>query len=193
MAKATLIKEKHLIGAGLQFQRFSPLSSWQEAWQHAGRHGAGEQPWEFNIPDAQAAGLVWVFETQKFSGTFPPTRPHLLICHIVPLLNDKVFIYIYKPNGEILIQITTVTESRSPYAGIICTHGHVQLLCGCWESNSGPYAFRKSTWLTEPSPQLPSIHFVVREMGVVLEGIYFYLFSIKGNVAHWLFQVSPDG
>jgi hypothetical protein len=27
-----------LIGSGLQFQRFSPLSSWWEAWQHAGRH-----------------------------------------------------------------------------------------------------------------------------------------------------------
>jgi hypothetical protein len=34
-------KGQHLIGAGLQFQRFCPLSSWQEAWQHAGRHGAG--------------------------------------------------------------------------------------------------------------------------------------------------------
>jgi hypothetical protein len=36
-------KGKHLIGAGLQFQRFSPLSSWQEAWQDAGRHGAEEE------------------------------------------------------------------------------------------------------------------------------------------------------
>jgi hypothetical protein len=27
---------------GLQFQRFSPLSLWQEAWQSSGRHGAGE-------------------------------------------------------------------------------------------------------------------------------------------------------
>jgi hypothetical protein len=27
---------------GLQYQKFSPLSSWQEAWQHPGRHGAGE-------------------------------------------------------------------------------------------------------------------------------------------------------
>jgi hypothetical protein len=35
-------KGQHLIGAGLQVQRFSPLSSWQEAWQHPGRHGAGE-------------------------------------------------------------------------------------------------------------------------------------------------------
>jgi hypothetical protein len=26
----------------LTVQRFSPLSSWQEAWQYAGRHGAGE-------------------------------------------------------------------------------------------------------------------------------------------------------
>ena len=35
-------KGKHLIGAGLQFQRFSPLSSRQKARQHPGRHGAGE-------------------------------------------------------------------------------------------------------------------------------------------------------
>lgn len=33
---------KYLIGAGLQVQRFSPLSSWWEAWQHAGRCGAEE-------------------------------------------------------------------------------------------------------------------------------------------------------
>jgi hypothetical protein len=33
---------KILTGAGLQFQRLRPLSSWQEAWQRAGRHGAGE-------------------------------------------------------------------------------------------------------------------------------------------------------
>jgi hypothetical protein len=32
-------KGKHLIGAGLQFQRFGPLSSWWEAWQHSHRHG----------------------------------------------------------------------------------------------------------------------------------------------------------
>ena len=30
---------KHYIGAGSQFQRFSPLSL-QEAWQCTGRHGA---------------------------------------------------------------------------------------------------------------------------------------------------------
>ena len=34
-------KCKHLIGAGLEFQRFSPLSAWLEAWKCAGRHGAG--------------------------------------------------------------------------------------------------------------------------------------------------------
>jgi hypothetical protein len=34
-------KGQFLIGADLQVQRFSPLSSWQEAWQHPGRHGAG--------------------------------------------------------------------------------------------------------------------------------------------------------
>ena len=35
-------KGKHLIGAGLQIQRFSPLSSWQEAWQCPDRHSALE-------------------------------------------------------------------------------------------------------------------------------------------------------
>jgi hypothetical protein len=32
--------KEHLIGSSLQFQRLSPLSSRQEAWQHPGRHGA---------------------------------------------------------------------------------------------------------------------------------------------------------
>jgi hypothetical protein len=35
-------KGHHLIGVCLQFQRFSPLSSWWEAWQLAGGQGAGE-------------------------------------------------------------------------------------------------------------------------------------------------------
>jgi hypothetical protein len=38
----TSYKGQHLIEAGLQVQRFSPLSSRQEgAWQHPGRHGVG--------------------------------------------------------------------------------------------------------------------------------------------------------
>jgi hypothetical protein len=36
------ITRKHLIGGDLQFQRFSPLSSWWGAWKNAGRHGAGK-------------------------------------------------------------------------------------------------------------------------------------------------------
>ena len=36
-------KGQHLIGAGLLFLRFSSLLSWWEIWQHAGRHGAGEE------------------------------------------------------------------------------------------------------------------------------------------------------
>jgi hypothetical protein len=39
MTRGDFYKEKLLTGAGLQFQRFSPLSSRWEAWQHAGRHG----------------------------------------------------------------------------------------------------------------------------------------------------------
>jgi hypothetical protein len=34
-------KGQNLTEAGLHVQRFSPLSSWQEAWKGPGRHGAG--------------------------------------------------------------------------------------------------------------------------------------------------------
>jgi len=43
MTQGNSYKGKHLIGTGLQVQRFSPLSSWLEALQHPGRPGAGEE------------------------------------------------------------------------------------------------------------------------------------------------------
>ena len=36
------LNKGHLIGAGLQIQRFSPLLSWLDTWQFMGRPGAGE-------------------------------------------------------------------------------------------------------------------------------------------------------
>jgi hypothetical protein len=33
---------QHLIKANIKFQKFSPLSSRQEAWQCLGKHGSGE-------------------------------------------------------------------------------------------------------------------------------------------------------
>ena len=53
MITATLIKS--LIGAGLQFQRVSSLSSCWEAWPHAGSHGAGEGA-ESSTSRSQGAG-----------------------------------------------------------------------------------------------------------------------------------------
>jgi hypothetical protein len=41
LIKETLMKATLIIGAGLQLQRFSPLSSWRETWQCAGRRGGG--------------------------------------------------------------------------------------------------------------------------------------------------------
>jgi hypothetical protein len=40
MIKASLIKKQHLIGAGLQVQRFSPLSS---RWKHGSIQGGMAQ------------------------------------------------------------------------------------------------------------------------------------------------------
>jgi hypothetical protein len=34
--------EGRLIGGGLYFERFSPLPSWQGAWQHAGKYDDGD-------------------------------------------------------------------------------------------------------------------------------------------------------
>ena len=68
---------KHLIGAGLQFQRFSPLPLWQGAWQHTGRHGAGE------IAESSTSRFIGrgKRETSKPtpSDTPPLVRPYLLI------------------------------------------------------------------------------------------------------------------
>lgn len=36
---STSYKGKHLIEAGLQLLGFTPLSSWWEVWQHAGKLG----------------------------------------------------------------------------------------------------------------------------------------------------------
>jgi hypothetical protein len=40
--RSSIYKGQCLIGAGLQSERFSPVSSWPEAWEHPGRHDAGE-------------------------------------------------------------------------------------------------------------------------------------------------------
>jgi hypothetical protein len=42
MTKATYIKVDISPGLAYIFKSSSSLSSWWEAWQHAGRHGAGE-------------------------------------------------------------------------------------------------------------------------------------------------------
>jgi hypothetical protein len=86
-------KGKHFIGAGLQFHRLSPLSSWWVAWQHAGRYGAGEGADSFSSVSKsnrkrETLGLVWAFETSKAHLKYhisfnkaTPTGPYLLTPH----------------------------------------------------------------------------------------------------------------
>ena len=59
-------KGEHLIGAGLWGQ--SPLLSWQEAWQHAGRHGAGE------VAESSMASSAG---SRRKTETLSPMRPHI--------------------------------------------------------------------------------------------------------------------
>ena len=79
-------KGEHLTGVGLQFYRFSPLSSWWEVWQLSGRRGARgvnsfyiliqRQPGEDLLPQ----GAKWrIFSTQSRAWvqeeTSKPTPP----------------------------------------------------------------------------------------------------------------------
>jgi hypothetical protein len=71
---------KHLIGACLQFQRFSLLSLCQRAWQHSGRHVI----WEL---------YIWIQRQQKerhykVHSTLRTTRINLLI---VPFPMNQAF------------------------------------------------------------------------------------------------------
>jgi hypothetical protein len=79
-------KGKHVIGPGLQFQSFSPLSSRQEAWQHPGRYNDGDEA-ESSTSGSEGSQEKTVFRqlgrgsqcAHPCSDTLPSTRPHLLI------------------------------------------------------------------------------------------------------------------
>jgi hypothetical protein len=75
VTKATLIIDK-----------FSPLSSWQEAWQHPGIDctggpesftscSKGKQEKTYCLPGSKEEGL----NAHPYSDTLSPTRPHFLI------------------------------------------------------------------------------------------------------------------
>jgi hypothetical protein len=59
-------KGKNLIRAGLQFQRFSSLSSWWEAWWHAGTHGAGEVAESSTSGSADSRKKEWHWAWLKY-------------------------------------------------------------------------------------------------------------------------------
>ena len=69
MTKASLIKKQHLIGAGLQVQRFSPLSS---RWEH-GSIQAGMVQKELRVLSS-SKGCEWKTE-------FQATRVRILYQH----------------------------------------------------------------------------------------------------------------
>jgi hypothetical protein len=80
-------KGQYLIGAGLQFQRFRPLSSWQKAWPHLGKHGAGEgaesstscsEGEDCLLHTGWSLSIVGDLQSPPYSDTFPPTKPHIL-------------------------------------------------------------------------------------------------------------------
>lgn len=78
---------KHLIGAGLQFQRFSPLS-WWEAWWRTGRHGSGEVSvlhLEWTVSKERETDRHWAWlkplkpQSPPQTTSLFPTKLHLLL------------------------------------------------------------------------------------------------------------------
>jgi hypothetical protein len=97
--KATLYKGQHLVGAGLQVQSLSPLSSWQEAQQCPGRCGTGGA--ESSTSSSKGSQEQTVLrqlgvgsQSLHLQGP-PPTRPHLLI---VSLPVPNIFKPPHRPN-----------------------------------------------------------------------------------------------
>jgi hypothetical protein len=131
-------KGNHLTVAGLHTQRFSPLSSWQEARATHRQTWCWRTSWEFYIPICRkqekrmAPSLAWAFETSKCtpSDTLPPTRPYLL----VPSNKATPWwpgIQIRKTIVAILIQTTTVVgkfSSSKVHTLCVSADGHLASL-----------------------------------------------------------------
>ena len=91
-------KKKNFIGASMQFQRLSPLLSWREAWQCAGRHVSGEgaeSSISTLIGSRKWTGLsFWDFEAQSPSDIIShqsQTYCNRATSLIVPFPVDQVF------------------------------------------------------------------------------------------------------
>ena len=79
-------KGKYFPGACLQFQRFSLLSAWQEAWWYTGRHGT-----ESSI--TRSTGSFWNLQAHPQWHTSSSKAVSPNPCQIVLLPNDQTFKY----------------------------------------------------------------------------------------------------
>ena len=71
-------KRKHFIGGSIGLQRFSPLSSWQEAWRFAGRLGAGGA----QISTSSSAGKrKWIECHSEHSLSEGDLKVHPIVTH----------------------------------------------------------------------------------------------------------------
>ena len=99
MTKETY-KGQHLIGVGLQVQRFSPLSPRQEAWQHPEDIVLCAREGVKSTSDLKAAGrrlahgqLGGGLKAHPYSDILLPTRPQFLI---VPSPGPSIFKPLYE-------------------------------------------------------------------------------------------------
>ena len=94
-------KRKHLLGVCLHIQGYSPLSSWQGGWWHAGRHVAEE------VAERSTSRLIGIWKKEMshwaWLGLLKPQRLYLLILPTPWWLS----IQMYEPTGAILIQTIT--------------------------------------------------------------------------------------
>jgi hypothetical protein len=107
MTTATLRKETFNWGL-LTVQRFRLLSSWWEAWWHAGRHGAGEVTQSSTAERVILAWLVLLKPQSLFLvDTLPPSRPQSSNKTTPPNSVTP-----YEPKGFIFIQTTSLKNQN---------------------------------------------------------------------------------
>ena len=128
-------KGKHLIGAGLQFQRFSPSS-----WWHTGRPDArevAESSTSASSGSTEIMRLAWAFEKPIPCGTYSSKAT---LSQVVPLPDDRpTFKYVSLWGHSYLVHHSIVMPAynlgtqkvevgRKSYdlhmCAVACTHSH---------------------------------------------------------------------
>jgi hypothetical protein len=142
--------KEHLIGTGLQFQGFIPLSSWQAAWQLPNRHGAvgaksstsRSKVSSKRLSSAgnrrrvsSALGGAWklgVLKARQHRDTLSPARPRLLM---VPLPTGQAYSINHVEEVSHPVRCSTAGQLVSQNDSTELTNSASKVIPGRWSKD----------------------------------------------------------